>query len=66
MKTIYTILLAFLGIVLVVGSDLFLQKISTRYWLGRVMSNKIIRMTVSYIIGIVIFLIGVRIIYTLV
>lgn len=61
MKILYTILLAAIGFACVIVSDFLLQKIPPEIWFGKFAANHSIRMVLSYLIGIAVFLIGIRV-----
>lgn len=66
MKVVYTLLLAALVLACVIISDFLLKKIPAESKAGKFTANKNIRMAASYLLGLAVFLAGVRVFSVLV
>ena len=60
MKIIYTVLLALLALLCVLAIDFLLQKLPQKNWGGKMMAKSSVRMTISYVVGISVFLVGIK------
>lgn len=65
MKIVYTVLLAAIGLACVLACDFLLQKIPTETRIGKFTSQNSVRMAISYLLGILIFLVGIRVFYVM-
>ena len=62
MKIIYTLIVAIICAAFLVAADLFFQKVG-KSW--KIFNKNYIRMPVVYFVGILLFLIAIRIVYSL-
>lgn len=61
MKIICTVLLALVALLCVLVSDFLLQKLPQKNRVGKMMAKSGVRMTISYVVGISAFLVGIKV-----